>query len=85
MDDDDDNGDGNIGVAGDDLFTSARVWADIQATGPANARLDYLRRQIRRLLVLLEHRQRVGYNIDLSFDLGNSSHFGILPRETRKT
>jgi hypothetical protein len=27
--------------------------------------------------VLLEHRRRVGYTIDLSFDLGNSSHFDV--------
>ena len=75
--DDDGDGDGNIGVAGDDLFTTARVWADVQATRPANARLDFLRRKIRRLLVLLERRRRVGYTIDLSFDLGNSSHYNV--------
>jgi hypothetical protein len=75
--DDDGDGDGNIGVAGDDLFTTACVWADVQATCPADARLDFLRRKIRRLLVLLEHRRRVGYTIDLSFDLGNSSQYDV--------
>jgi hypothetical protein len=75
-DDGDGDGDGDIGVPGDDLFTTARVWADAQAT-LNNARLDFLRRKIRRLLRLLERWRRVGYTIDLSFNLGNSSHFDV--------
>ena len=72
----DGDGDGDIGVPGDDLFTTARVWADAQAA-LNNVRMDYLRRKIRRLLRLLERRRRVGYTVDLSCNLGNSSHFDV--------
>ena len=52
------------------------MWADAQAT-LNNARMDFLRRKIRRLLRLLERWRRVGYTIDLSCNLGNSSHFDV--------
>ena len=84
---DDDNDDDEVddGIVGDDLFNTARLWADDRAktqartqANTANARrLDCLIRKIRRLLAILERRRRVGYTIDLSFNLGNLSHFNI--------
>jgi hypothetical protein len=75
--DDDDDDDGDIDTVGCcDLFTTARAWADAQAT-LADVRLDFLRRKIRRLLALLECRRRVGYTVDMSVNLGNSSHFDV--------
>jgi hypothetical protein len=84
-DDDDDGDDGgnyNCGVVDDDLFTTARLLADAQAkktqANTANARrLDFLSRKIRGLLAVLERRRRVAYTIDLSYNLGNSSHFDV--------
>ncbi|KAI2513045.1 hypothetical protein MHU86_1336 [Fragilaria crotonensis] len=84
-DDDDDGDDGgnyNCGVVDDDLFITARLLADAQAkktqANTANARrLDFLSRKIRGLLAVLERRRRVAYTIDLSYNLGNSSHFDV--------
>jgi hypothetical protein len=77
----DENGDNNCGVVDDDLFTTARLLADAQAKKQANTantrRLDFLSRKIRRLLAVLERRRRVAYTIDLSYNLGNSSHFDV--------
>ncbi|KAI2507335.1 hypothetical protein MHU86_7055 [Fragilaria crotonensis] len=79
--DGDDNGDNNCGVVSDDLFTTACLLADAQAKTQANTadarRLDFLSRKIRGLLAVLERRRRVAYTIDLSYNLGNLSHFGI--------
>jgi hypothetical protein len=55
--------------------------ADAQAKKHANTantrRLDFLSRKIRGLLAVLERRRRVAYTIDLSYNLGNSSHFDV--------
>ena len=74
----------NCGVVDDDLFTTARLLADAQAkkakkqANTANTRrLDFLSRKIRGLLAVLERRRRVAYTIDLSYNLGNSSHFDV--------
>ena len=38
---------------------------------------EKLRKKLRKEMEMLERRQRVGYTIDMSVDLGNSSHFDV--------
>jgi hypothetical protein len=84
-DDDDneneENGNVDCGIVDDDLFTTARLLANAQAktqANTANARhLVFLSRKIRRMLAVLEHRRWVGCTIDLSYNLGNLSHFDV--------
>jgi hypothetical protein len=38
---------------------------------------EKLRKKLRKEMEMLERRQRVGYTIDVSVDLGNSSHFDV--------
>ena len=38
---------------------------------------DYLRKKLRKKIEMLERRRRVGYTVDMSVNLGNSSHFDV--------
>jgi hypothetical protein len=38
---------------------------------------EKLRKKLRKEMEMLEHRRRVGYTIDMSINLGNSSHFDV--------
>lgn len=77
---DDDEGDDEpndyIPKVGEDYFKIAGKWAAAQAQ-LASGHRSSVRRKLRRLIANLERRRRVGYTIDLSFNLGNSSHYDV--------
>jgi hypothetical protein len=71
----DDDDDSNNGEEGDGVVT-ANVWADAQAA-LKRAHRDYVCKKLKKRIRMLECRRRVGYTIDMSVNLGNSSHYDV--------
>ena len=75
-DDDNDVDVDDGGVVEGHGVVNARVWANAQAALDRSHQ-DHVRKRLRKRIRKLECRRRVGYTVDMSVNLGNSSHFDV--------